>query len=343
MFALDITDDANPRVLFEISDTDFPELGYVLGKPLIAPLKNGRWGVIFGNGDSSGSSSVETRSHLFVLDVFSPLTHTKILPTGSGKGLSAPAVLPDANGIAKAVYAGDLNGQLWKFDLSSTDSNEWDDKTYKLFHAKTADNPSKEQPITTAPTLGINRAKGGNIAVYFGTGKYFEEGDQAYSNSNPRHTFYAITDTGASEVDRDHLEEKTFDSARRVNEPAIDWSNKNGWYLDLGDSNGERVVAKALLIADRLVFNTLIPSASACEDGGVSWLLETAAVNPHGAYVVLKDPPEPEKLTQPPPGVGVTPDGELTILLGPSDGKPIDKEGNQPPGSTGRQSWRELD
>lgn len=349
VFALDVTD-TTPRVLFEISDADFPELGYVLGKPLVAPLKNGSWGVIFGNGDSSGSASVATESRLFVVDIANPLTNTVIISTGSGRGLSAPAVLPDANGMVKAVYAGDLSGQLWKFDLSLTGSSGWDDNIYKLFHAKTADNTPKEQPITAAPTLGINKAKGGRIAVYFGTGKYYEAGDHSVSSGNPYHSFYAITDIG-SEVSRDDLAVKTFVSNpgestptdRRVNEPAINWGNVNGWYLNLGFSNNEeRVIAKALLIADRLVFVTIIPSASSCDYGGRSWLLETSAVYPGGAYVVLQDTPESGVMTLAPVGVGVTEDA-LTLLLGRSDGNPDDLEGNQPPRSTGRQSWRELD
>lgn len=345
VFALDVTDET-PSVLFEISDADFPELGYVLGKPLIAPLKNGRWGVIFGNGDSSGSASVATQSHLFVVDVFKPLEKTKIISTSSGKGLSAPAVLPDANGMAKTVYAGDLNGQLWKFDLSSTDEDDWK-VAYKLFHAKTADNTPKEQPITAAPTLGINRAEGGKIAVYFGTGKYYEAGDQARSSGDPYHSFYGITDeisTTKTIITRDDLVPKTFVSAadRRVNEPAINWSEKSGWRLDLGYSDGERVVAKPLLIADRLVFPTIIPSTTSCEDGGKSWLLETSAVYPGGAYTVLNGEPESGTVTLGPIGVGVTKD-TLTLLIGRSDGNPDDVEGNQPPRSTGRQSWRELD
>lgn len=348
VFALDVTD-TNPKVLFEISNTDFPELGYVLGKPLIAPLKNGRWGIIFGNGDSSGSSTLPTQSRLFVVDVFDPLNKTTIISTGSGKGLSAPAVLPDANGVVKAVYAGDLNGQLWKFDLSSTETSEWDDNTYKLFHAKTAGSTPKEQPITAAPTLGINRAKEGKVAVYFGTGKYFEAGDHTASSSNPYHSFYAITDIGGStnsakEVQRNTLAQKTFESNtnRRVKESPISWTNVNGWYLDLGYDNEERVISKALLIADRVVFITLIPSASSCDYGGRSWLLEASAVYPGGAYTVLQDPPAPGVMTLAPVGIGVT-DSALTLLIGRSDGKPDDKKGNQPLKSTGRQSWRELD
>lgn len=341
VFALDVTDDSDPRVLFEISDVNFPQLGYVLGKPIIVPLKNNRWGIIFGNGDSSGSSTVATQSHLFVVDVFDPIGRTKILSTGSGRGLSAPAVLPDANGAAKTVYAGDLNGQLWKFDLSATDSSSWS-SVYKLFHAKTGDSTPKEQPITAAPTLGINSAKGGRVAVYFGTGKYFEEGDHSTASGNPYHSFYAITDIG-EQVTRAQLAEKTFNSARRVVEPTIDWATKNGWYLNLGLSNEERIISKPLLIADRLVFATLIPSASSCDYGGSSWLLEVGAVNaPAGTYTVLRDAPVEGVMTLAPIGMGVTRDA-LTLLIGRSDGNPDDMAGNQPVKTTGRQSWRELD
>lgn len=344
VFALDVTDDSDPEVLFEITDTDFPELGYVLGKPIIAPLKNGRWGVIFGNGDSSGSANVSVQSRLFVIDIFDPLNNsrTKIISTGSGRGLSAPAVLPDANGMVKTVYAGDLNGQLWRFDLSSATSRDW--TSLKLFHAKTADNTPKEQPITAAPTLGINRAKGGTVAVYFGTGKYYEAADQSTATGDPYHSFYGITDIGR-EVLRGTLVRKSFaTNSRRVVEPSINWAdnNVNGWYLDLGVGDGERVVAKPLLIADRVVFPTIIPSTTSCAAGGSSWILETAAVYPGGSYVVLDELPKSDVLTLGPIGVGVT-EGSLTLLTGGIDGIPDDKKGNQPPRSTGRQSWRELD
>jgi Tfp pilus tip-associated adhesin PilY1 len=109
------------------------------------------------------------------------------------------------------------------------------------------------------------------------------------------------------------------------------------------------VIAKALLISGRVVFSTVIPSASSCDNGGTSWLLEATAVNSGGggsstssAYTVLKDPPASGVLTLAPVGLGVTKD-DLTLLIGRSDGSPDDKAGNQPEKSTGRQSWRELD
>lgn len=363
VFALDITSDNNPRVLFEISDADFPKLGYVLGKPIIAPLQNGRWGVIFGNGDSSGRlanpvaglAAVPTQSHLFVVDIFDPIGKTEVIATGSGKGLSAPAVLPDVKGVAKTVYAGDLNGQLWKFDLSSSAENNWK-KDYLLFHAKTADSTPKEQPITAAPTLGVNSSKGGRIAVYFGTGKYFEDDDHKISTGNPYHSFYAITDMGSvvtrSELAQKELEFATINgkNSRRLKAFAMDWTAKHGWFLDFGVVNEERVITKTLLIADRLVFATIIPSASSCDYGGTSWILEVPAIGNsltgtgtgNKPYQVLRDPPEEGTMTLAAIGLGVTKEA-LTLLIGRSDGNPDDEAGNQPIKSTGRQSWRELD
>lgn len=352
VFAVDVSSDTKPEVLFEISEADFPELGYVLGKPIIAPLKNGRWGVIFGNGSDSGDSnrSVATQSHLFVVDIFDPKNKTKVISTGAGRGLSAPAVLPDVNGVATAAYAGDLNGNMWKFDLSdmSIDSEKLSEKVKKIFHATTSD--SKEQPITAAPTLGINSASGGKIIVYFGTGKYFEANDQSVLAGDPHHSFYAVNDKGSTVV-RKRLAPKTLDSKTRIiTGAAILWETSSttdttgaydGWFMDFGA--GERVITKSLLIADKLVFPTVVPDASQCAYGGHSWIVEVPAVgNKFVNYKVLKDPPKQHELTTAAIGFGVT-ETAAAILLGDTQGTPDDLAAEEAPKSTGRQSWRELD
>lgn len=354
VFALDVTDDSNPQVLFELSDANFPELGYVLGKPIITPMANGRWAAIFGNGDSSGRladssrsiTAVATESRLFVVDIYDPVAGTKVISTGAGKGLSAPAVLPDADGVAKLVYAGDLNGQMWKFDVSASTTGGWV-KSYLLYQAKTTGSPAKEQPITAAPTLGINSSKGGAIAVYFGTGKYFEDNDHKIAAANPYHSIYAITDSGSPVTSG--LVQKTISSAlvsgvnsRTISTPAIDWSTSNGWYLNFG-SDEERVITKPLLIADKLIFSTIIPSATSCDYGGFSWLLEIPAVgDKFTTYKVLKNPPQIGAMSTAAVGFGLTKDA-ASLLVGDILGNPKDYEAEEPPKATGRQSWRELD
>lgn len=354
VFALDVSDDSNPKVLFEISGNEagFEGLGYVLGKPIVMPLKGGRWAAIFGNGSDSGdvATSVATQSRLFVVDIFDPRnpSRTKIIPTGAGRGLSAPAVLPDVNGVAKAVYAGDLNGHMWKFDLSdpTATSAALSAKVKLVFHATTGESTPKDQPITAAPTLGLNSAKGGRIAVYFGTGKYFEEDDHRTSSSNPFHSFYAITEMDST-VTRADLVEKEMDAARRITQSVqINWADTNGkvgWYMDFPQATEERVITKSLLIADKLVFPTIIPSTASCAYGGKSWLVEVPAIgNKYINYQVLKDPPKEHEMTTAAIGFGVSEDA-AAVLMGDTHGTPDDLAAYEPPKSTGRQSWRELD
>lgn len=298
IYALDVTTE-EPKVLFEISNSDFPQLGYVLGKPIIAPMKNGRFAVVFGNGDSSG-----TFSSLFVVDIQDPFntSYTKVLSTGAGTGLSTPELMINSYGQVTAGYAGDIDGNLWRFDLSSSSASGWT-KDYLIFTAK--DSLGNNQPITSAPTLGLNAKLSNSIMVYVGTGKYYDAGDN--SAGTITNSFYAVADTGAT-LTRSNLHKKTLSTnyassppKREVSGGNPDWSTDKGWYLDFNDTTGERVTTKALLIQDKLIFPTLIPSTASCDNGGKSWLVEVVAVgdkfvdstvlddNVYNDYLVLGD------------------------------------------------------
>jgi type IV pilus assembly protein PilY1 len=279
IFALDVTN-ASPTLLFELDGASLSGMGYVLGKPSILPMRNGRFAVVFGNGDTSGATST---SKLLVVDLESPLnsSYTKILDTGEGTGLSAPAI--EVNGIGEAVnaYAGDLDGNLWRFDLQDTNPNNWR-KSYKLFKALSPTGVA--QPITSSPTLGINASKNWNTMVYFGTGKYYEIGDVG---NIVIQSFYAIADIGST-VSSASLLQKTMTNSvtsttrtRTISQTNPNWTSQNGWYLNFDDqvnTNGERVTVKPLLLFDKLIFQTLIPSVNACDYGGSSWLMELTAV-----------------------------------------------------------------
>lgn len=365
IYALDVTDDT-PKVLFELNETHYPQMGYVMGRPSIVAMKNGRWAAIFGNGDSSGYSS-----RLFIIDIESPTssTYSKVLDTGAGTGLSAPALLPNAKGQIERAYVGDINGNLWRFDLSGDSAGDWE-MEYKVFTAK--DDDGNPQPITAAPTLGINSSKGeGTVMAYFGTGKYYDTGDNAASTI-PQHSFYAVADIG-SVVARNTLLEKTMattygtDPERIVNEANPDWESQNGWYLNFDDSGaiGERVTTKALLLQDYLVFVTLIPSDHACENGGNSWLMQLRAVGnknvngqpplgPDGEgnvlndFLVLGNPSFGELIPDPNStgggGPKDCPEGSRpgSVLVSGTDGSTKSTKVCLQSEPTGRQSWRQI-
>lgn len=277
VYALDVTN-STPSVLFELNETDYPELGYVMGKPIIAPMKNGRWAVIFGNGSDSTKAS-----HLFVIDLLAPKdsSYSKAISAGEGVGLSAPALLSNVTGQATIVYAGDLSGNMWRFNLDDSSITNWV-KAYKVFKAQAGVQVASSdlQPITAAPTLGLNAQKDYKTMIYFGTGKYHDTGDGGVNI--PIQSFYGVLDNGA-EVSRSSLLQKTLTTTmgvaptRTVSTTNPTWATQNGWYFDF-DAAGERVTTKPLLLFDKLIFATLIPTTAQCDAGGASWLMEVPAV-----------------------------------------------------------------
>ncbi|HEB50009.1 MAG TPA: hypothetical protein ENI89_05315, partial [Desulfobulbus sp.] len=152
--------------------------------------------VIFGNGYSSENGNA-------VLYILNPLDGSVIKKiktrVGPFNGLSTPKIV-DVNNDLKAdyVYAGDLLGNMWKFDLTSSDHADWQvafcDNASPTDHCKDTDDlddtddpvPSftaeplfgglANQAITGAPDVMFHRG-GPGYMVIFGTGKYIGEPD----------------------------------------------------------------------------------------------------------------------------------------------------------------------
>lgn len=357
IFALDVT---NPTsfdqgdVLFELTDADFPGIGNVMGAPSIVPTNDG-WKLIFGNGYNSES----TRSRLMVVDLESPKTDTLVLETNTSdqNGLAGPSLLTNGRGVVIAAYAGDLLGNMWKFDLSSTDPADWgvafegkddDDNTVNVPLFTAVDPTGKPQPITSTPTLGLNEQKDNAVMVYFGTGSYLASTDnQAGDTVN---SFYAIADEGAAVEGRSVLMQKTIaeqaDGVRKVgnNSDQTWWAEKSGWYLDLifgNQKTGERIISKPLLIYDRLLFPTMITSSDPCSFGGSGWQMELVAVGDRfgGHSIFGKDGREVDYAIISYSQV-IEAGGKTYLPTSNIKGEFQNESGLLPPGAKGRISWR---
>lgn len=313
VFALDVTDPSTvdkTSVKWEFDNTVSNELGYLFGKPSVVRMANGRWAAIFGNGFGGGSGSAK----LFIVflnpdlsDGWTLGTDYIVLNTNSttSNGMGSPAVLVDTSYTATAIYAGDLQGNIWKFDVSSTNPNSWGSalqtgSTPKpLFTAKYPDNTGAPQPITAPLEIG-SHSQGGYM-IYFGTGKYFEDGDQ---NNRDIQTFYGIWDKLASNgsssqitynARTDALQQHSIIEEGLSGSDQYRWrivsdpppSNiytsgaKRGWFIDLklqsGVATGERVVSEPVLRNGRIIFVSLVPSTDPCSYGGYSWIMEMSA------------------------------------------------------------------
>ncbi len=313
LFALDVTDptkftdsgtNAQDIVMWEFTSADDPDLGHSFSKPVIVPIKVGastvKWYAMFGNGYEDGPDGSGV-AQLFILDLEGSLddgtwdlgTDYYKISTGAGgtgdrNGLASPGVVDlDSDGAADRAYAGDLQGKLWAFDLSSTTPSKWGIADHK---GKKAPIPlftaGSNQAITTAPQVIKHPTEDDaannqpNVLLFFGTGQYLTEGDK--SNSSQQ-SFYGVWDSGSKGLTPSNLEEQTFVSGFpedvRVNtDTAVSYSNTDGWYIDLPTTR-ERVVTDAVVRGDIVYFNTMIPDSKACSYGGTGWQMSVKLIN----------------------------------------------------------------
>lgn len=269
------------------SKTD-ADLGYMLGRPVIAKLQNGTIAAFVGNGYESESG----HAVLYVFNVttgavIAKIDTVKAPATDSGNGLATPGVVLDADGKAITVYAGDLKGNLWKFDVSADDAATWTVGPTPFYVARDSD--GNRQPITAPVTTTINSVYGdanqGKLFVYFGTGSLFRTSDRT---DNSVQTLYGLIDeTGKSSTktiaDRSTLVEREFvvtttlsgSKVRSLEEGTMaELEGKNGFYIDLPEA-GERVVTKpyyGVFVEPTLLFTSAIPSEDLCTPGGSGYL-----------------------------------------------------------------------
>ena len=227
-------------------------------------------------------------------------------PTGASlsetvrNGLSTPAVADSVGDtIADTTYAGDLNGNMWAFDIAGTTASSWD--VYKdvgnpvpLFIATDAAGVTgNRQPITAKPTLlrntkvatvtsgiGVNTP---NLLISFGTGSYLTQDDLA--DTQPQ-SFYTVWDSGPAQapLDNSDLTEQgiTTDTGPSGDEFRIispftlpvnyTIGGNSGWYHNLPITS-ERVISEAETDGIAMAYITIIPSSNPCSFGGISWLM----------------------------------------------------------------------
>lgn len=311
VYALDVTNPAtfgetstaaDATVLWEFTDADDADLGYTFSQPALVRMQNGKWAAIFGNGynntEADGNASADGRAKLFIVFIEDGLDgswstgdyikiDTGVGTTTTPNGLATVAPV-DADGdyVVDYIYAGDLQGNMWKFDVDSANTAQWK-LDYKLYAA--CSGTPCTQSITTRPEVG-SAPNGKDLMVYFGTGKYLGSSDPSDTNQQ---TFYGIIDRGSAITGRSTLLEQTIDvqlehtfddgstyDLRLTSDNALE-TTQDGWYMDLvdpaGAEPGERVVSHPLLRSGRIIFTTIIPNSNPCSAGGSSWLMEVDA------------------------------------------------------------------
>ena len=342
VFALDVTNPgdfsneatAANRVLWEFTDEyvngskNGKDLGFTYGQPSIVRLQTGDWAAVFSggynntvdnNGDGNDSTDSSSGNAVLFIVRLADGEIIEVLDTGVGSedtpnGLASPAAVDvDGDFIVDYIYAGDLLGNMWKFDLTSSKSEEWGvayetgGNPQPLFRACFDNNciPENIQPITTRPQV-VRHPTSNGFLILFGTGKYLEVDDNNIDNQTTQ-TFYAIWDKREEDLtafDRLDLVQQeiinqgtvtctdedgciltpdlTGGTTRITSDTPItstDWATKLGWYIDLigpstANNFGERQVSNSIIRNGKVIFTTLLPSDDPCDFGGSGWLME---------------------------------------------------------------------
>jgi type IV pilus assembly protein PilY1 len=236
------------RVMWEYPNdatvqTEKDDMGFSFSRPSIVNSTAG-YIVIFGNGYNSETS----RAKLIILDaVNGTLLRSIDTEVANCNGLSTPiAVDVDSDKLVDYVYAGDLRGNMWKFDLTDADYNNWD-VAYVDVNDDDGDSDTTEprplfqgkndsglvQPITTKPDVMFHCERNGYL-VLFGTGRHLGDTDLTATTV---HTIYGIWDYGDDVDDSEYLGafsrtvQDGFRTSYLSNDPAADPVNDPMWSL----------------------------------------------------------------------------------------------------------------
>ena len=287
-------------------------LGNTYGVPVIRRLHNGMWGVIFGNG--IGSASGDAGIYVMTVDPASGARSFYYLSTGqqgTNDGITSPAPADyDGDHITDYVYAGDLLGHIWRFDLTSSDPAQWGVTAGGALFTDPAGQAITTKPmVASGPVSGLPR-----VMIDFGTGL-----KTPLTNTAPAafsagvHTLYGIWDWNMSSWNARSTARFSSLNTRPTGTlqqqqltanakgdldgttNAICWADQTscstrpqiGWYITLGHP-GEQVIFTPVVYQNALLINTTVPadnSPFSCKnngDGGytIAVALDTGAAIP---------------------------------------------------------------
>jgi type IV pilus assembly protein PilY1 len=307
--AVDGMDNDGDGATDELGETD-PDIGYSFSQAYIVKTNdpNNEFVVIFGN----GYGSTDNKSVLYILDLNGVIIRKIDTGVSGDNGLSTPAII-DVNNDQQVdyVYAGDLQGNMWKFDLMADDSANWQ----VAFNDGTNPQPliATGQPITSKPDVMRHCTEEGYMVI-FGTGKFLHNDDRADVSQQ---SIYGIWDYGDDADDGEYL--GTFDpdavqkltnqastvslleqtvidvrllgghDYRTFSDNSASWQTDTdtdagqypnpkthaGWYVDFPNTSpyeGERVFKGVQIRDGKAIVISFIPNTSPCSGGGNSFL-----------------------------------------------------------------------
>ncbi len=274
VFALDVGNPSGTlsNVLWEFKDAD---LGFPIGTPLIGRTQgeNGKWVAVFAN----GYHGVGRKAVVFVLDLFTG-TLLKRLPLEISSGVNGIGSVAglQRGGMIDQLFGGDILGNLWKIDASSSDPSNWKIANGELPILKATTPTGGVQPITAVVSVAPLNS---GLQVFLGTGKLFEDADRNNTDVQSVYGLWLQKDPGKTLTRSDLLQQQIVSESTsfRTVSNNTGTGNEWGWQLDLVSPGtliptGERIIAPVHFSLGYLDFNTwFLGTQDACKPGGESW------------------------------------------------------------------------
>ena len=293
---------------------DYQKLGDTWSRPSITLLpyqtKDGikqRWAMVFGGGYGGGASS-GFGPYVFVLD-FEP--DTKLSPnTSGGKIISAAVIAPDPSsdipngvtadlsvvsqdGTSQANYFGgiayftDLQGQLWKYNLSKASLDENNDNLFALNLAYRAQGTLANDRFgfnQVATTIVQDDSGASSLFNYFGTGDQsrIQRKDSTMNNrifgiKDADFPSYGLALTGTG---KNAASSQNIDGEECVTDITQNWYSNTYSKTTLVPSPGKptddwtKVIGRAGLYDKKIFFSIYRPESLSCPLTGTSQIIE---------------------------------------------------------------------
>ena len=266
--------------------------GFSFGTPLIVRTPNDGWLVLV----TSGYNNADGRGYVWALDPADGRI-VKTISTGVGSSTSPAGLthlsrlsIAAADDVAYYAYGGDLQGNVWRFDLAN-----W--TAVKI--AELSDGAGAPQPVTSAPAVGQVAGDANKFLVYVGTGQYLGETDIPGAGQNAHatqtQTMYGIIDDvsalapsmpnirgsngsscptggGNGAFVCQGTASLTTTTVTLTTNP-LQAGVHRGWYWDIPMQYGRVNTNPALDPSGVLVFTVNVPTREICGKGGSSWLM----------------------------------------------------------------------
>jgi type IV pilus assembly protein PilY1 len=195
----------------------------------------------------------------------------------------------DANGYVDRIYGGDMGGDMWRFDISSTYASAW--TGYKLFKSNPGADLSTGRKIFYRPAVTLQT---GYELLFFGTGDREHPTstsvvDRLYAVKDPSETATCLLtgdETTCTTVE---------DGLSNATSSEVDITNTDGWYIKLEASSGEKALAQAVVVNKVAYFTSYAPTAGVvadpCASGnrGTAYVYAVSYLTTEGAFNLNED------------------------------------------------------